>query len=189
MLAWNSHACMHAALVVSACEMCSGEQYSLESSASVAECGQQCAVAPYNINRTTYTNSRLNLPEASRTYSSFSIDHIYSMLDTTTSHATWCASNADATPYIDIDAGEPMLISGIITQGRTGTNVHYVSGFEVKSRLNNSLFDDTVRVFTPPDRSEQTHMFVNPVYAQHIRITPQVGMLQHACALDWLCSR
>ena len=68
----------------------------------------------------TYQDTHvLNVPYESRSYSSNAVpNYIYSLLDDSIAFMSWSAFSNQAGEWMQMDAGEPMHIHGIITQGR-----------------------------------------------------------------------
>jgi len=86
----------------------------------------------------------------------------------------WIANTLDVRQYMEIDAGGPMHIVGIITQGR-GTSAYahqYVTEFRVEHRLGDALGSgvEFPGTFTMTENSKKEHVFAQPVYARYIRI-------------------
>jgi len=82
----------------------------------------------------------------------------------------WCAASNGANQYIDIDAGKPMQISGVVTQGRGNAVSQYSTRIRVEYKL--LQYGEYVRIHghfvTSWDTVESK--FPTDVYARYIRI-------------------
>jgi len=87
----------------------------------------QCGIGNYEETRV------LNPPRQQRNYSSvLSNSFLGSLLDDVGAGSTWQPSSNSIGQWMDIDAGEPMDIVGLITQGKGGTNIEFVRTFIVE---------------------------------------------------------
>jgi len=119
----------------------------------------------------------MNGPDSARTYSSKYEDlPVSSKLDGLFHFMAWVVKDTalSSGQYMEIDAGQPMLIAGIITQGRgeTAFNAQYVKQFTIEYRLGDSLGTGVALLgsFSAADRFKKEHLFVTPIYARYIRI-------------------
>jgi len=102
---------------------------------------------------------------------------INSRLDDYMGQQAWIASVAGNVQWMEIDAGEPMYISGVMTQGRwatMNTNWDYAFAFVVTAGL--TANPSTVIAGSSPVKSDVViktqYTFDAPVWARFIRIQP-----------------
>ncbi|CAL8404007.1 unnamed protein product [Boreogadus saida] len=103
----------------------------------------------------------------------------------------WTAAADDRNPWIEVNMGKKMRMSGIITQGasRMGT-AEYVKAFKIATSFDGSSYSvlrvegmrhDKVFVANIDNESTKTNLFEPPVVAQYIRVIPVV--CRKACTL------
>jgi len=158
-----------------ACDACPDGETSTEGSVSSAACVPPCAAGGEGACLCAageFSETRvLNPPYAQRTYSSFSGTMTASMLDDLSGAEAWAAQYNTPNQWLQMDAGAPMLITGLVTQGRGSTFNHFVSEFTVEHRL--LAGDAPVAVpasLFNADRSKREHPFPSPVYARYVRV-------------------
>jgi len=149
------------------CLACPTNAISLQGSTSVDACS--CQAGSYKETRV------LNPPYAQRSYSGIhGGDHFHSLLDDMYSMQSWTPKYNIVGEYMEFDAGEPMYIAGIITQGRgySGYTHQWVKEFRVEYRLGSDIGDSMVLpgTFSMPDALKKEHVFTTPIYAQYVRI-------------------
>ncbi|XP_071501080.1 lactadherin-like [Diadema antillarum] len=93
----------------------------------------------------------------------------------------WCAARSDSSPWIEVDFGKPIIVSGIITQGRADSYQQWVKTFKVSYSVGCKatlldIMDDTgsAKIFqgNTDMNTKVTDMFPKPVYACIVRILP-----------------
>ena len=120
----------------------------------------------------------LNPPYNRRSYSSIAgptQDHSKSLLDDRLDMMCWAAAVVNLDQRIELDAGEAMYITGVITQnrGQSGWTTQYVSEFSVQHRL--LVTDQFVTLpgkFTATSATKIENLFESSVYARYIRLLP-----------------
>jgi len=130
----------------------------------------------------------LNPPEFARTYPSvFAGTLKNSVLDTNVvAQAAWCAQNNVLGNFMEIDAGEPMHILGVVMQGRN-TN-QQVKKFRVEYRLANEASTILVRILwvlrgVTTSWSSFSHlMFMQDIFG----LLFWSGKITCACVRHWL---
>ena len=173
--------------VFSACTNCPATAISLPNSTSPAACG--CPAGSYEEIQV------LNPQHAQRTYSSlWGAQDLYgSMLDDLSNGVSWCAATNVAGQWMEIDAGEPMHVVGIISQGRGAGIAQWITQFTVEYRLGDSLGANVALTgtFSMTDGSKKVHVFPVPIYARYVRIvvmkwnghiSMRGGLLVKSCA-------
>jgi len=139
----------------------------------------------------------LNPGETARRYSSSLTVHHYSELDTLFYTQTWIAGTNTVGEWMQIDAGAPMQIMGVITQGR-GPDApgQYVTNFEVQYRSGDSmsLVGSNIQMtgsFSMTNGVKKEHLFTIPIYARYVRLLPKtfnVYMAMRAALIVRQCS-
>ena len=126
----------------------------------------------------------LNPPYALRRYSTIHGGVMrQSLLDELSAAGmAWSAQISDANQWMEIDAGQPMQIVGIITQGRGCDNAQqFVKQFSVHYRIGDTLATVAgtniamLGTFSMTDGLKKEHIFTTPVNARYI----------HIVVIDW----
>ena len=153
------------------CQACPLHWTSPAGSVSVTQCMHSCPAGQYQETRV------LNPPEGSRSYSSVHSQtpsnpgHAFSILDGLHETTCWIPTTT-ANSWMQIDAGAPMLITGVITQGRS-EGTQYATAFTLQAMMLSS--DTPIAVtgsFSMTDGSKKVHMLTTPIYARYVRILP-----------------
>jgi len=153
-----------AANVAAVCWACPSSAVSVAASTAPAAC--QCRAGTYEETRV------LNPPYAQRSYSSiFSNTHFGSLFDDLNARQAWVPQVTDVNQWMEIDAGMPMHIRGVITQGRGPLAPHqWVTQFEVQYRLTAAVESGVTIsgnfIMASPTKE---HIFTSPIYARYIR--------------------
>jgi len=72
---------------------------------------------------------------------------------------------------MEVDAGEPMLIQGIITQGRGVSQTHqFVTEFRIEYRHGDSLGSNIASrgTFLMTANARKNHLFDLPIFARYV---------------------
>ena len=86
----------------------------------------------------------------------------------------WAAGAADANQYLEIDAGENVLVSGVATKGRATGADQWVTSYRVEYQVGDSWISVREAAFSGnSDRSTTVEQsFPHPIAAQRWRIVP-----------------
>ncbi|XP_071478097.1 retinoschisin-like [Diadema antillarum] len=94
----------------------------------------------------------------------------------------WCAARSDSSPWIEVDFGKPIIVSGIITQGRADSYQQWVTAFSVQysADCEGALLDVTdytgyAKIFqgNTDKNTEVTNILPASVIARYVRIRPK----------------
>ena len=147
------------------CMSCPSNAVSLQRSTAVDAC--ECQADFYAERRV------FNVPHAQRKYSSIGWNIYGSLLDDLSNGNAWASNPSNVGEWMEMDAGRPMHIVGIITQGRGySATFHYVKRCRVEYRIADISGSDVAiaGTFSMTDGSKKQHTFSQPVYARYIRI-------------------
>jgi hypothetical protein len=121
----------------------------------------------------------LNPDEAQRSYSSVhgnaapGSGDARSILD---SANAWCSANVQVGEWMQIDLGEPMLVVGVVTQGRSSDTGYdqWVSSYRVEYSLNGAGFLTVAGTWNGNSDSNTRviSVFYSSYYARYVRIFP-----------------
>jgi len=126
----------------------------------------------------------LNPLETGRTFSSYhfwggTVHHRSSMLDNFMNADVWLADTDTAGQWLEISAGVPMQVVGVVTQGRGAQDPsQFVTSFKVQYRIGDSLATPTgsnlelIPTFSMTSGAKKEHLFDVPIYARYVRILP-----------------
>jgi len=117
-------------------------------------------------------------PRQSRTYSSiYNAAHVNPLLDDLLGTGSWTASQVPAFAvgsWMEMDAGESMLIRGVVTQGRgeAVNAIQFVKAFRIEYRQGDSLGSNVALsgTFSTTTTAKTTFFFDSPIFARYIRI-------------------
>ena len=96
---------------------------------------------------------------------SAALDNLYAQM-------AWATQHNGFEEWMEIDAGSPKHVVGVITQGRGSSSPNqFVTRFRVEYRLGDSLASTTASVPGSFDtgRAKQEHLFALPIYARYMR--------------------
>ena len=151
-----------------ACTTCPANSVSLAGAVAATECVFSCPAGQYEDTRV------LNPPYARRSYSSIqgTTTMQQSLLDDLSpAGMSWSAATNTAGQWMQIDAGQPMHVAGIVTQGRGDITTQFVKRFRVEYRLLDADANTPMSMtFSMTDGLKKEHQFATPVYGRYIRI-------------------
>lgn len=144
-----------------------------------------------------------NIPETSRSYSSFFDDNNGKVLNKSTLDSITCWAPAsgrnDTNQYINISlpSSNPSMVHGLVVMGRADNIYEYVTSFTVSyiSELSGSpinvdngiIFNSNLYSYKTPDGKEKSYiLFANPVPASIIIIKPKTWSNSIAMRVDLL---
>ena len=176
-----------AANVAAVCWPCPSNALSIAASKSLTAC--QCRAGTYEETRV------LNPPYAQRSYSSiYSNAHFGSLLHDLNARMAWVPSVTNTNQWMQIDAGMPMYIRGVITQGR-GSMLpsQFATQFKVQYRLTAAVETGvTIAEDFIMASATKEHIFTSPIYARYIRfmvltwnkqIAMRAALIVQSCSL------